>query len=66
MHTDRLDGVGNSLLETNEFGEWRHGENGADKNALFCYGNRRVGKKFLRQVTGPQKEIGIITYGRRY
>ena len=66
VHTHMLDGVGNSLLETNELREWRHGENGADKNALFCYWNPRVGKIFLGHVTSPQKETGVITDGRRY
>jgi len=48
VRTDRLDDVGNSLLETNEFREWRSGESGADKAVLFCYGNPGVGKTFLR------------------
>jgi len=46
--TDRLDGVGNWLLETNEFREWKSGEGGADKGVLFCYGNPGVGKTYLR------------------
>jgi len=48
VRTDRLDGVGNSLLETNEFREWRSSESGEDKAVLFCYGNPGVGKTFLR------------------
>ena len=48
MRTDRFDGVGNSLLETNEFREWRSGEGGVEKAVLFCYGNPGVGKTFLR------------------
>ncbi|RPA92464.1 hypothetical protein L873DRAFT_1633568, partial [Choiromyces venosus 120613-1] len=43
VRSDRLDGVGNWLLETNEFREWRSGEGGADKAVLFCHGNPRVG-----------------------
>jgi len=48
VRTDRLDGVGNWLLETNEFREWRSSEGEADKAVLFCYGNPGVGKTFLR------------------
>ena len=44
----RLDGIGEWLLETSEFREWRSGEGGADKAALFCYGNPGVGKTYLR------------------
>ena len=52
VRTERLDDVGNSHLETNEFREWRSGEGGVDKAVLFCYGSPGVGKTFLRQVTG--------------
>jgi len=48
VRTDRLDGVGNWLLETSEFREWRGGEGGVDKAVLFCYGNPGVGKTYLR------------------
>jgi len=48
VRTDRFDGVGGSLLETNEFREWRSGEGGVEKAVLFCYGNPGVGKTFLR------------------
>ena len=39
VRIDRLDGVGNWLLETSEFREWRSNEGGADKAVLFCYGD---------------------------
>jgi len=48
VRTDRLDGVGNWLLETNEFQEWRSGEAGADGAVLFCYGDPGAGKTYLR------------------
>jgi len=48
VRTDRLECIGDSLLETNEFLEWKSGESGADKNLLFYYGNPVVGKTFLR------------------
>lgn len=48
VRTDRVDGVGNWLLETNEFREWRSVGCGADKAVLFCYGNPGVGKTYLR------------------
>ena len=47
-YTDRLGGVGNWLLETNEFREWKSDEGGVDQAILFCYGNPGVGKIDLR------------------
>ncbi|RPA89664.1 hypothetical protein L873DRAFT_1720859 [Choiromyces venosus 120613-1] len=47
VRSDRLEGVGNWVLETNEFREWRSGEGGADKAVLFCHGNPGVGKTYL-------------------
>ena len=52
VRADRLDGVGNWLLETNEFREWTSGKGGADQAVLFCSGNPGVGKTYLRYVTG--------------
>ena len=62
VRTQRFDDVGNSLLETNEFREWRSAEGGVDKAVLFCCGNTGVGKTFLRQVIGVPEQTGIITY----
>jgi len=47
VRTERFDGVGNWLLETTEFREWRGSEGGADKAVLFCSGNPGVGKTYL-------------------
>ena len=63
VRTDRLDGVGNWVLETNEFREWRSGEGGADKSVLFCYGDPGVGKTYLRYVPGSSGRSG--NYRRR-
>ena len=48
VRTERLNGVGNWLLERNEFREWRSTEGGGDKAVLFCCGNPGVGKTYLR------------------
>jgi len=48
VRTDRVDGVGNWLLETSEFRGWRSSEGGADKAVLFSYGNPGVGKTYIR------------------
>ena len=48
VRADRLDGVGNWLLQTKEFREWKSDEGGADKAVLFCCGDPGVGKTFLR------------------
>ena len=48
VRADRVDGVGNWLLETNEFREWRSNEDGADKAVFFCHGDPGAGKTYLR------------------
>ena len=48
VRTDRFDGVGDWLLETSEWREWRGSEGGVDKAVLFCSGNPGVGKTYLR------------------
>jgi len=48
LRADRLDGVGEWLLETREFREWRGSEDGAGKEVLLCSGNPGVGKTYLR------------------
>ena len=47
VRTDRLNGVGDWLLEMSEFQKWRDSE-GADKAVLLCSGNPGVGKTYLR------------------
>jgi len=47
LRTDRYEGIGEWLLETSEFREWRGGQGGA-KAILFCSGNPGVGKTYLR------------------
>ena len=48
VRTDRLDGVGNWILETSDFRNWRDGEDSCVKPVLFCYGNPGVGKTYVR------------------
>jgi len=48
VRNDRFDGVGDWLLETREWREWRESEGGADQAILFCSGNPGVGKTYLR------------------
>jgi len=48
VRTSRFGGVGDWLLETSEFREWRGGEGEADRAVLFCSGNPGVGKTYLR------------------
>jgi len=52
VRTNRFEGVGDWLLETSEFQEWRSGEGGADQAVLFCSGDPGVGKTYLRSVAG--------------
>ena len=48
VRTHRFDGIGDWLLETSEFQEWRDDEGGGHQAVLFCYGNPGVGKTYLR------------------
>jgi len=48
VRTNRFESVGNWVLETREFREWRGGEGGAEKAVLFCSGHPGVGKTYLR------------------
>ena len=48
VRTDRFEGVGDWVLETSEFRQWRDSEGGADKGVLFCSGHPGVGKTYLR------------------
>ena len=45
---DRLDGVGNWVLETREFRKWRDAKDGCVEPVLFVYGNPGVGKTYVR------------------
>ena len=45
---DRVLGVGDWLLDTNEFTEWNQGGDGIAKPILFGYGDPGVGKTYLR------------------
>jgi len=50
VRTDRIDGVGNWFLETNEFRKWSgaSGGDGYGSQVFFCYGDPGVGKTYLR------------------
>ena len=48
VRSDQLDGVGNWVLETSDFRNWREGEDSWVGPVLFCYGNPGVGKTYLR------------------
>ena len=47
VRANRLDGVGNWLLETSEFQKWSNGEDGYREPVLFCSGGPGVGKTYL-------------------
>ena len=48
VRAGRFNGVGDWLLQTAEFQEWRGNEGGADRAVLFCSGEPGVGKTHLR------------------
>ena len=44
----RLDGVGNWVLEKNEFGSWHVGQDCSGNPTLLCYGDQGAGKTYIR------------------
>ena len=59
---DRMDGVGDWLLRTNEFEKWHRGEDKAVHPVLFCYGDPGVGKTYLRCVgVGLLKRSAVLS-----
>ena len=46
VRTDRLDSLGNWVLETSEFRKWDDMEDGWAE-PVFCYGDSGVGKRIL-------------------
>ena len=58
VRIDRLDGVGNWVLETTEFREWSESEDGCVEPVLFCRWNPGVGKTYLRWGSScPEKGV---------
>jgi len=48
VRANRLDGVGDWVLETSKFKDWRDTEGDRLKPVLFCHGNPGVGKTYVR------------------
>ena len=50
IHESRVNGVGEWLIQTEEFRRWSgfEGEGGGDEAVLFCYGGLGTGKTFIR------------------
>jgi len=48
VRADRAAGVGDWVLETDEFRKWHDAEDGCVEPVLFCYGNPGVGKTYVR------------------
>ena len=44
----RLDGVGDWVLQKNEFESWRKSQDSSVNRTLLCYGNQGAGKTYLR------------------
>ena len=50
VRAGRVEGVGEWLLQTEEFRNWYTGSEGGESGnaVLFCYGNPGVGKTYIR------------------
>ena len=44
----RLDGVGDWVLEKNEFESWRESQDSSANRTLLCYGDQGAGKTYIR------------------
>jgi len=44
----RFDGVGDWVLQRNEFESWRGNQDGSGNPTLLCYGGQGVGKTYIR------------------
>lgn len=58
VRDSRADGVGDWLLQTQEFSTWRTLEDGAAKPVLLCCGGQGVGKTYIRyELLEPPKRV---------
>ena len=48
IEAQRVDGVGEWFIQTEEFRKWSGLEGGGDEPVLFCDGSPGVGKTFIR------------------
>ena len=48
VRNGRLDGVGEWVLQRNDFESWRKSEDGTVDRTLLCYGDQGVGKTYIR------------------
>ena len=48
VRSRRLDGVGEWVLQRNDFESWRKSEDGTGNPTLLCYGDQGVGKTYIR------------------
>ena len=50
VRNNRIENVGEWVLQTEEFRSWHAGSGGSESNnaVLFCYGDPGVGKTFIR------------------
>jgi len=63
----RVDGVGDWLLETKDFRNWYNGNKhgGCDHTVLFCYGDPGVGKSYIRYKTIKEGQTKVIIADNR-
>ena len=57
----RLDGVGDWVLQRNEFESWRGSKDGSGNPTLLCYGGQGVGKTYIRYLSILWKPQTMLT-----
>ena len=48
IRASRVEGIGDWVLQTDEFVNWHNGEDGVVSPVLLCYGDPGVGKTHVR------------------
>ena len=61
MRNRRLDGVGDWILQRNEFQSWSNSRDGEEDVILRCYGGQGVGKTYIRYKSIFQKPETMLT-----
>jgi len=57
----RLDGVGDWVMQRNEFESWSKGKDGSGSPTLLCYGDQGVGKTYIRYKDIFHRPYGMLT-----
>ena len=61
MRNRRLDGVGEWVLQNNEFESWCESQDGSVNHTLLCYGVQGAGKTYIRYNNIVWEPVTMLT-----